>query len=246
MKASAPPSLSKSTDPLLLLMRDLAQHFNPPPVDPLSPSPPEVLGISGAQYVLRQLETRRHVKAETLHLVLPDGKLAPALADRTRQALERYAQYRIQEQEALARETRRRGLRVTVAALALLAFFLSLSNLFASDITEGMRPLLRKTLEYGFEIVGWVMLWHPIEALVFEPITIKHKVTALRRLMDLRVVESRETSCSKRLQKIVRDMSNSNHFRNPRLVRRDAAVVLVTSRKGRRTESFRVRAAARV
>ena len=115
--------------------------------------------------------------------------LLAALAERDRAQQHAAQQAKHAEaQEALARETRRRGLRVTVAALVLLAFFLSLSNLFASDITEGMRPLLRKTLEYGFEIVGWVMLWHPIEALVFEPITIKHKVTALRRLMDLRVV----------------------------------------------------------
>jgi hypothetical protein len=35
---------------------------------------------------------------------------------------------------------------------------------------------------------------------VFEPITIKHKVTALRRLMDLRVVVELETSYSNRLQ----------------------------------------------
>src|SRR5271157_709648 len=165
-------SLSQAPDTLLLPMRDMAHMFNAPPVDPLSPSPPEVLGVSGARYVLQQLETRRQVKAETLHLVLPDGQVSPGLADQTQQALQRYAQYRIQEQQALARETRRRGWRVTVAALVLLAFFLTLSNLFASEVTEGMRPLLRKTLEYGFEIVGWVMLWHPIEALVFEPIAI--------------------------------------------------------------------------
>lgn len=169
-------------------MRDMANMFNAPPVDPLSPSPPEVLGISGARYVLRQLETRKQVKAETLHLVLPGDKVIQGLAGQTRQALQRYAEHRIQEQQAVARETRRRGWWVTVAALVLLAFFLALANLFASEVTEGMRPLLRRTLEYGFEIVGWVMLWHPIEALVFEPIAIKHKIAALRRLMQLQVV----------------------------------------------------------
>jgi hypothetical protein len=165
----------------------MAHLFNAAPVDPLSPSPPEVLGISGARYVLQQLETRRQVKAETLHVVLPNDKVSPGLAEQTRQALQRYAEFRIQEQQALTAETRRRGWRVMVAALVLLAFFLSLANLVASEMAEGMRPLLRQTLEYGFEIVGWVMLWHPIEALVFEPIAIKHKVTALRRLMQLQI-----------------------------------------------------------
>jgi len=71
----------------------MAQMFNAPVVDPLSPSPPEVLGISGPQYVLEQLETRRSVEAETLHVVLPDGKITPGLAEQTRQALQRYAHY---------------------------------------------------------------------------------------------------------------------------------------------------------
>lgn len=62
-----------------------------------------------------------------------------------------------------------------------------MSRIFASDITKGMRPLLRKTLEYGFEIVGWVMLWYAIEVLVFQPIAIKHNIAALRRLMALLV-----------------------------------------------------------
>jgi hypothetical protein len=119
---------------------------------------------------------------------LPNDKVSPGLVEQTRQALQRYAEFRIHEQQALAAETRRRGWRVTVASLILLAFFLTLANFFASEATEGMRPLLRQTLEYGFEIFGWVMLWHPIEALVFEPIAIKHKVTALRRLMQLQVV----------------------------------------------------------
>ena len=196
MKASASPSPSLPPGTVLLPLRDMAQMFNAALVDPLSPSPPEVLGISGVQYVLEQLETRRSVEAETLHVVLPDSKITPGLADDTRQALQRYAHYRIQKQQALARETRRRGRRVTLAAVVLLAFFLALSQLFASDITEGMRPLLRKTLEYGFEIVGWVMLWHPIEVLVFEPIAIKHKITALRRLKQLRVVVEPETTVS--------------------------------------------------
>jgi hypothetical protein len=193
MTASASEPLSQPPGNFVLPMCDMAHMFNAPPVDPLSSSPPEILGISGASYVLGQLETRRQVKAEILHILLPDGKITSGLAEQTRHALERYAEYRIHEQQALASETRRRGWRVTVASLVLLAFFLSLANFFGSEATEGMRPLLRQTLEYGFEIVGWVMLWHPIEALVFEPIAIKHKITALRRLMQLQIAVERGT-----------------------------------------------------
>jgi hypothetical protein len=59
-----------------------------------------------------------------------------------------------------------------------------------------MWPLLRETLEFGFEIIAWVMLWNPIDALVFEPIAIKRKIKALRRLMRLQVVVEASNSNS--------------------------------------------------
>jgi hypothetical protein len=188
MKGLAPDSLPPPPDTLQLPMRDVAHLFNAPPVDPLSPGLPEVLGISGVEYVLQQLETKRPVKLKSVRLVVPEGKFSPALAGETEHALRRYAESRIPQQQTLVRETRRHGWRLTAFAIVLLAFFLALSSLFASDLTAGLRPLLRKTLEYGFEIVGWVMLWYPIEVLVFQPIAIKSRIKALRRLMELRVV----------------------------------------------------------
>jgi hypothetical protein len=173
---------------VLLPIGDIAQLFNPPRVNPLSSSLPEILGTSGAEYVLHRLQTRRQVKAEMLRLTLPKDQLASGLAEETQRALRRYAEYRIQEQQELARETRRHGWRLTGVAFLLLALFLAVSQLFASELTEWMRPLLRTTLEYGFEIIGWVMLWYPIEVLVFSPIAIRQRIEALRRLTALRVV----------------------------------------------------------
>jgi len=142
----------------------------------------------GVDYLLQELEIKKHIKLETVRVVVPQGRFFPGLADQTQRALQRYAECRIPLQQTLVRETRRPGWRLTAAATVLLAFFLALSSLFGSELTAGLRPLLRKTFEYGFEIVGWVMLWHPIEVLVFQPIAIKTRIEALRRLMDLQVI----------------------------------------------------------
>lgn len=188
MTAFATESPAHPSDTLRLPMRDMAHMFNAPAVNPLSPGLPEVLGISGAEYVLQQLEIRRPVKLTKVRLVLPESQFSPSLATQTEHALQRFAECRIPQQQTMVRETRRHGWRLTGIATILLAFFLALSSLFASELTDGLRPLLRKTLEYGFEIVGWVMLWYPIEVLIFQPMTIKSKIKALRRMMELRVV----------------------------------------------------------
>jgi len=176
-----------SSDILQLPIRDMTQLFNAPPINPLSPALPEALGVSGAEYLLQQLEIKRPTMLTTVQLIFPEGCSAD-ISPQAKNALRSYAEARIPQQQTLLRETRRNGWRLTGYAVILLAFFLALSSLFASELTERLRPLIRKTFEYGFEIIGWVMLWYPIEVLIFQPIAIRSRIKALRRLMELQVV----------------------------------------------------------
>jgi len=178
---------------LLLPITDLTHLFNTPHCGLTLQGLPEILGVSGVEYLLDQL---RHANRSTLRLILPEREIIPGLAEQIQQALRRFAESRIQQQQTLIRETRRRGWKVTGAALIVLAIFLSLSSLFASEMAQVIPSLLRKTLEYGFEIIGWVMLWRPIEILVFEPIALRDTIVALRKLAELRVLIYRWTrSC---------------------------------------------------
>jgi hypothetical protein len=94
------------------------------------------------------------------------------------------------------RRTYRTGWRVAVVALALLSVCIGLSQLFASDVASGMRPITRTTFEYGFEIIGWVLLWSPIELLVFTPLAIHARIAALERLAAMTVVIRGESARS--------------------------------------------------
>ena len=178
----------RSDDALRLVITNVDHLFNAPPVNPLSAGLPERLGMAGVEYLVQQLEIRSWKHFTKVRLVAPEDILSSSMAGQVTAGLQSYAAIRVPQQEALLRETRHHGWRLTGAATLLLAMFLALSSLFASEWTEGLRPLLRKTLEYGFEIVGWVMLWHPIEVLVFQPIAIRTRIKALRSLMELDVV----------------------------------------------------------
>jgi hypothetical protein len=59
-----------------------------------------------------------------------------------------------------------------------------------------MPTVIRRTLEYGFEIAGWVMLWRPIEMLLLDPMEMKDTLAALRKLAGLKVVVSAEAAQS--------------------------------------------------
>ena len=177
------------TGELSLPLTDLAHLFNAPRVDPFSPGPLEGLGISGFDYLLSLLHLdKKRQRARTLKLSLPAEKASAASADQLTNALRRCAAWRIEREQRDMRNTYRYGWKAAGFALVMLAVCLALSSLFASDLTEWMRPLVRKVFEYGFEIIGWVILWHPIEVLVFSPVAIRARLAALQTLAAVDVV----------------------------------------------------------
>ena len=180
---------------LVLTLSDAGHLFNAPAANPLSRSDSESLGISGFQHLLNLLHMERNrQRASTLRLFLPPDKAAKTSNEHATLALHRLAELRLEQEQRELCNTYRYGWRVFLLAFVALAICLALSSLFGSEITEGMRPHLRKTLEYSFEIIGWVMMWHPIEVLLFTPITIRMRMRPLRTLSKIYVVVASDES----------------------------------------------------
>jgi len=174
---------------LTVRLTDASHLFNAPPVDPMSPSPAEALGVAGVEHLLSRLYMdKKLLQSRKLVLELPAEKIPNDGGERIMLALHRQAELRLAEQRRELRNTYRNGWRALLIALGLLAICLGISSIFASDFTEGMRPLIRKTFEYGFEIIGWVILWHPVDVIVFEPLLIRWRIKSLKTLAAMQVV----------------------------------------------------------
>jgi hypothetical protein len=184
------PRMLQSSE-LILPLSDLSHLFNAPPqVDPSSPSPAEVLGTSGVDYALSLLHLNKLMQRDTstLALLLPPRDAQAATPQQVQANLRRLIDFRIERERRELRNTYRYGWKVAGIAFIALALCLGMSSLFSSQMTENMRPLLRKTLEYGFEIVGWVMLWHPIDVLGYTPLAIRSRIRAMEALGAMEVV----------------------------------------------------------
>jgi hypothetical protein len=163
--------------------------FNAPRIDPLSRSPAEALGVSGVEHLLNLLHMdKRRQRARRLVLLLPPEKASSASAEQTARALRRVVELRIERERRELRSTYRNAWQMTGIAVILLAVCLGLASIFTSDLTERLRPLTRQTFEYGFEIIGWVLLWHPIDVLAFAPLATRARIRALRALASMDVV----------------------------------------------------------
>jgi hypothetical protein len=180
---AALPEAKPPVADLEITLTDAVQMFNAPAVNPLSACVPEQRGMAGVDCLLEDLELRAPpVAPRELIVRLPAESAAPETAERLRQALKAHLAVRIERHEQGIRAAARYGWRVFALALVLLAVCLGLSSLFASEATEALPKWIRHTFEYGFEIVGWVMMWHPVEVLLFEPVRLRRKLRALQAL----------------------------------------------------------------
>jgi hypothetical protein len=178
----------KGPTELALPLTDLSHLFNAPRVDPFSRSPAEVLGTSGLDYLFGLLHMeRKQARASKLVILLPPARASAASAEQTTLALHRVIDHRLERERRELRGNYRYGWKVAGIAVVLLALCLAVSSLFGSDVTAGMRPLVRRTSEYGFEIVGWVLLWHPIDVLGFMPLAFHLRIRTLQALRSMAV-----------------------------------------------------------
>jgi hypothetical protein len=113
---------------------------------------------------------------------LPPEKVTPDLHARVEQALRRYCAVRIADDQAQLRIMRSNGLRSLPSAILALGICLTLSYLFLSNVLTFLSPALNELLGQGFGIVSWVVLWHPVEAFLYDPIPLRREVSVLRYL----------------------------------------------------------------
>jgi hypothetical protein len=163
---------------------DIAHLFIPPEFDPFSDQEAELLGQPALLYVLRQLGPGIAKRSNPLNLTvqLPLEKITPDLKAQVEQALRRYCEVRTADNEAQLRVMRSNGLRSLPSAIIALGICLALSYLFLSNVLTFLSPVMNELLGQGFGIVSWVVLWHPVEAFLYDPIPLRRENSVLRYL----------------------------------------------------------------
>ena len=166
-------------------VRDL---FTAPDTDPLSQHDGEVMGEPALLRVARRLMAARRMSGERkLVVMLPADKVEPGLDERARMALVRYCTLKLEDNDATLRTMRREAGRLLLRGVLILIVCVGLSSVFRSESITFLPPLINNALGEGFNVIGWVMLWRPVEAYFFNPIPIRTSSTVHRFLKSLRI-----------------------------------------------------------
>jgi hypothetical protein len=177
---------SEAIGEIVVTVSDVRDLFVAPDADPLALPEGEMMGEPALLRVVRRLMAARKMSGvHKLVVVLPPEKITAGLEERTRQALVRYCSIKIEDNDAELRVMRREAGRLLLRGVLILLVCMGVSSLFNSDTFTALPPLLSSTLGEGFNVIGWVMLWRPVEAYFFNPLPIRTSTKAHRFVQTL-------------------------------------------------------------
>ena len=173
---------------LVVRVSDVRHLFVAPDIDPLATHDEEVLGEPALLRVVRKLMAASEMRgAHKLIVLLPPEKMEAGLEERTRHAIHRYCRLKIEANDLTLRVMQREAGRLLVRGILILMFCMGMSSLFSSEALGVLPSLLSSTIGEGFNVIGWVMMWRPVEAFFFNPLPIRTSSKAHRFVQTLHV-----------------------------------------------------------
>ncbi len=169
---------------IVIRLDTIDQLFNAPDINPFSDEEVDVLGEPALLRAVRRLQAHRirHWEGVKLILELPPDQITPNLETRTQEALHRYCNAKIEDNRLQIRLSRVRSLiglgMVTAISIVLIALaYLLFNSLFAdaSDLVVGV-------VAASISVFVWVILWDPMEKLLFDWVEPRLENNILRKL----------------------------------------------------------------
>jgi hypothetical protein len=180
---------SAETQDIVIRLDTIDQLFNAPDANPFSDKEVNVLGEPALILAVRRALARslRPQENTRLTIVLPADQITPGLQEQTSAAIRRYAAAKIDDNKLTIRLSRVRGalglgIVTLITLLALAVAFLLISGPFAdaSSVVQGL-------IVGSTSVFAWVIMWDPLEKLLFDWVSPSLENRVLRRLAEIEV-----------------------------------------------------------
>jgi hypothetical protein len=145
-----------------LRLRSVDDFFHQPHLDPRSEWFEQYSLTSGLEYVIEKVADTPRTTHVRVAIELPAGAVEDGLAESVRSGIVRYCDARLRSVEHAAREDRSRGWLMLAFSIFVVFALVWVAQQFASR-----QETLLGVASEGLSIAAWVMLWHPLEHLVF-------------------------------------------------------------------------------
>jgi hypothetical protein len=176
---------------VVLKLNTIDELFNAPDVNPFAENEIDVLGEAALPHAVRKMLARRirHWHEARLVIQLPPDQITPDLQAQTRAAVRRFCTARIEDNRLTIRLSRVRsaiGLAVvTIISVVVMAVaWLLFNTILAAQADTTAATLVVASIS----VFVWVILWDPMEKLIFDWVTPAMENRHLRGIMDMDLV----------------------------------------------------------
>lgn len=175
---------------ILLKLNTIDELFNAPNVNPFSDNAIDVLGEAALPHAVRQILARRirHWHDARLIVQLPPDQITPDLQAQTKAAIGRYCAAKIEDNQLTIRLSRVRSaiglaLVTIISVVVIVAAWLLFSTIFAA-VSDTVGVLVAASIS----VFVWVVLWDPMEKLLFDWVSPALENRHLRGIMNMELV----------------------------------------------------------
>jgi hypothetical protein len=175
---------------IVIRLDSIDQLFNAPDINPFSEEEVDVLGEPALLRAVRRLLAHRIRNWEEMRLILelPADQITPGLEQKTEQALRRYSDAKIEDNHLTIRLSRTRSLiglgLVTIIAIVVLGLAYLLFNTVFAGAPDSVKTLVAASIS----VFVWVILWDPMEKLLFDWVQPHMENNILRRISTLDII----------------------------------------------------------
>lgn len=167
------------------------QLFNAPDPNPFSDKQVNVLGESALVLAVRRAMAAgvRPGELHRLIIELPADQITPGLQEKTAAAIHRYAEAKIVDNKLTIRLSRLRGLIGIVMVTAITLIVLAIAFLIVSGPLANAGSVVQTLVVGSASIFAWVIMWDPLERLLFDWVSPSLENRILRSLhsIDVRI-----------------------------------------------------------
>jgi hypothetical protein len=163
--------------------------FTIPTGDPFSEN---VRFVSGIEFIKSKFKPKllRHGAKTRTTIFLPKESIEPDIVNKTRDALKRYCQFKIQQNRNTVSALQLDSLRALLVGLLFLATGLFLTD-FLSRVTF-ISPFFDTLIANGFTIAFWVILWRPVDFFLFDMAAYWREVNIYKHIMQMEIIVAEE------------------------------------------------------
>ncbi|MCE3556037.1 hypothetical protein LWC33_31920 [Pseudonocardia sp. RS11V-5] len=166
---------------LYLPMKRIEHLFEAPRLDPFAPELEHYDPRPGLEQMVRAVQRAKRKATLSVALGLPADVITPGLEERARAALARECRRRIALLDDDVAGVRRLGIRTLLWGLLAVLFI----NGAVGALGTTEPGSIEDALSTGLQTVAWVVLWVPINLLIYDLWYYRRDRRAYRRLRDL-------------------------------------------------------------